>query len=244
MYSKDAVYYDLLNESLQVEDLAYYQKVIPPQTKSICELACGTGRIIFSLARNDRRLLGVDSSRDMLAIAQQKATCFPGQIDLCLEDMCHLTHHGYYDVLICGYNSMQHICDDSSLRSFFVGIRDNLSDQGLFLLDVFQPNKEFLFEGGNERQLTSFKSPDGESVQVVEQTKYYSAQRLNEIKYLYFKNGDFLFQEAYVMKQYDAVFLDSFICSCGFSILKKYGDYDMTRFTSHSAKQLYVLQVR
>lgn len=242
MYSKDAIYYDKLNSKLQVDDIAFYQKVIPKEARNICEVACGTGRILFSLHNGHRKLTGIDLSKEMLEIAEKKRRDFSQFVQLIQGDMCELGVVGCYDVIICGYNSMQHICDDLSLKRFFQSIANILSPDGVFILDVFNPNQKYLYENGNKCELAEFTISTNKKIKVIEETLYHPDTLINDITYNYYINGVFGFKEHYHMKQYTQDILDMFIEQNGYTIRRKYGDYSMNSFSIDSPKQIYILQ--
>ena len=242
MYSKDAIYYDKLNSELQVDDIAFYRKVIPKESRNICEIACGTGRILYSLHDGKRKLTGIDLSKEMLDIAGKKQCGDKHLIQLMQGDMCKLGDIGCYDVIICGYNSMQHIINDDSLKRFFQGIEKNLSSDGIFILDIFNPNQKYLFKDGNKCELAEFFVSDHKKIKVIEETLYHPETLINDITYNYYIDGVFEFKEHYHMKQYTADVLDGFIEQNGYVIRKKYGDYSMNSFSADSPKQIYILQ--
>lgn len=240
MYTKDAIYYDKLNRELQTEDLPFYAAVIPPEAKRVCEVACGTGRILFSLAAAGRSLCGVDLSEQMLEIAGQKAVAAGLEVELLLGDMRRLPDFGTADVVICGYNALQHLCRDGEAAAFLRAAGAQLAAGGMIILDVFNPDQRFLHPEGFERVLTSF-TKNGELVEVTERTLYRPESRINEITYLYTVNGSFAFAEEYAMRQYPPEELDALILSSDLRILEKYGDYDRSPFAPSSPKQIYLL---
>lgn len=244
MYGKDAIYYDALNAGLQAADLAFYQKLLKEKGGRICELACGTGRILLSLQDDSRELTGIDLSEEMLAIAEKKAEASGCAVRLICQDMCQLGQYGPYDVMICGYNSIQHICEEERFIGFLEGIRDNLDEKGIVCIDLFHSDSRFLFTEGNSRRLAEFAAADGGRIAVDEYTHYHPKTQINDIIYRYYRDGEFLFEESYCMKQYDAIYLDTMLWRYGFEILHKYGDYDFTPFSEASPKQIYILRRR
>jgi SAM-dependent methyltransferase len=69
--------YDVLNSpekaGMGVEgDVEFYRSLASEQGGPILELACGTGRVAFPLAEGGFRVVGVDRSRPMLAVAESK----------------------------------------------------------------------------------------------------------------------------------------------------------------------------
>lgn len=237
MYSEDAKYYDYINSNLQYEDIDLYVDLVREyKPLSVCELACGTGRILSNLKQYVDKCVGIDISDDMLKIARSK---FP-KIDFIQGDMCKPYKYGSFDLIICGYNSLQHILDRKEINCFFDLVSLNLSDNGRLIIDIFNPNDKYLYPEGNVRNLCSFQDEDGAIIDVVEKTKYNIETKNNKIDYIYSKNNIYMFSETYVMHQYDANELDIMLRTSGYKIVQKYGNYDKDPFIGESEKQIVI----
>lgn len=243
MYSRDAVFYDQLNQHLQTADIPLYASEVPAQAKRVCEVACGTGRILLTLDAPGRELIGIDLSEDMLRIARQKSADRGIAARWLKADMRELPDMEPMDVVICGYNSMQHLCSEDDALAFLRGARRCLAPGGIMILDVFNPDPQFLFPDGNLREIASFSAPYGAAVRVEEQTLYHPETLINDIVYRYYIDGSYSFSESYRMRQYAPDALDRLIERAGLRILRKYGDYDRGEFTAASPKQIFVLSV-
>lgn len=241
MYSKGAIYYDELNRDLQVADLAFYDELVPDGVENLCEIACGTGRILLHLHSKARTLVGIDISEEMLALAKQKSAARAIQAMWILADMRKLPDMAPVDIMICGYNSFQHLIDKEDARLFLLQAHDRLADNGMLIIDVFNPCKDFLFPAGNRRMLASFLDSNGKKMDIIEETIYHLEEQINDITYYYYIDGIFSFSEFYRMKQYIPAVLDSLIEESGFDIVRKYGDYNMNVFHESSLKQIFML---
>lgn len=241
MYSRDAVYYDALNKSLQTEDLPFYASMIPDGAVHICEAACGTGRIILSLYQEGRTLSGFDASENMLQIAEKKSRTLGIPVCWRHADMPRLPELEPVDLMICGYNSLQHLKEEAEVLQYLQNSRDCMSAKGLFIIDVFNPDERFLFPQGNRRLLAVFVDGEGNSVRVEEETMYEPDTGINHITYHYYMEGQYIFSEKYFMKQYLPDVLDGLIMKSGLKIQNKFGDYQKTPFAEDSPKQIYIL---
>ena len=78
-YNRFARYYDFIYEGLLDYDAdiryleAVFRRFLPRRPRTILDLACGTGTHAIRLARRGHEVVGVDLSRDQLAIARRKA---------------------------------------------------------------------------------------------------------------------------------------------------------------------------
>ena len=102
-----------------------------PEAASLLELACGTGSILARLA-TDAQLTGLDRSPEMLEVAAAKV---PGT-QLVEGDMSSFDLGRRFDVIVCVFDSVNHLLDVDSWASLFTCVHVHLSQGGLFVLDV------------------------------------------------------------------------------------------------------------
>jgi SAM-dependent methyltransferase len=102
-----------------------------PDATSLLELGCGTGSI---LARLDTTatLCGLDLSPEMLSVAAAKV---PGA-RLIEGDMTSFELGRRFDVIICVFDSVNHLLDVDSWATLFGRVHAHLTPGGLFVLDV------------------------------------------------------------------------------------------------------------
>ena len=102
-----------------------------PDPATLLELGCGTGSI---LARLDTgaQLTGLDRSPQMLEIAAAKV---PGA-QLIEGDMTSFDLGRRFDVVICVFDSVNHLLDVEAWVSLFANVHRHLAEGGLFVLDV------------------------------------------------------------------------------------------------------------
>ena len=116
----------------------------------ICELGCGTGTMTSLFARAGYRMIGVDFSEDMLALARQKAEEEKdsqeesreeesGEIPDILylhQDMTELTLTEPVDAVISVCDSMNYLLDETALDKVFHNVRKYLKSGGYFIFDM------------------------------------------------------------------------------------------------------------
>jgi SAM-dependent methyltransferase len=111
-----------------------------PEATTVLELACGTGAILEQLhAHYD--VAGLDLSKGMLEIAAQKVR----QARLFLEDMTRFDLGETFDVVLCVFDSINHLVKFEQWEAVFDRARDHLAGGGIFVFDV-----------NTERKLASF----------------------------------------------------------------------------------------
>ena len=99
--------------------------------KELLELACGTGAILAPLSRT-YDVWGVDRSAEMLAVARQ---CVDHAV-VYQDDITKVSLERKFDVVICVFNSLNHLLRFSEWRKVFEVARRHLRPGGVFLFDM------------------------------------------------------------------------------------------------------------
>jgi SAM-dependent methyltransferase len=132
-YDVFAPFYDAVQGD-RAEHAAYLRSLIDkhdPEAKTVLELACGTGSILKQL-RSRYDVTGVDLSEGMLAIADQKV---PGAT-LIQGDMTKVSLDQTFDVVLCVYDSINHLLKFADWEAVFDRAHAHLGDRGLFIFDI------------------------------------------------------------------------------------------------------------
>ena len=95
MYTDFAAVYDRLMQDVDYDAWAgYYAALLHkngvPQGGTVCECACGTGSLTIRLQAAGYRMTGIDLSREMLSVAQQKARGNGQMIPFVQQDMSQM----------------------------------------------------------------------------------------------------------------------------------------------------------
>jgi len=102
-----------------------------PDATTLLELGCGTGSILARLT-TAATLTGLDRSPEMLAICAAKV---PGA-RLVEGDMRSFDLGARFDVVVCVFDSVNHLLDVASWASLVDCVHRHLTDGGLFVFDV------------------------------------------------------------------------------------------------------------
>jgi SAM-dependent methyltransferase len=102
-----------------------------PHTTSLLELGCGTGSILVRLDMVPE-LTGIDQSSEMLARAQAKVP----RARLIEDDMRSFSLEERFDVVICVFDSLNHLLFFGDWESMFEAVHRHLVEGGLFIFDV------------------------------------------------------------------------------------------------------------
>ena len=102
-----------------------------PGTSSVLELGCGTGSILAQLTALPA-LTGLDRSPQMLAVASEKVP----SARLLLGDIQEFWLGERFDVVLCIFDTLNHLLTFEAWRSLFDSVYDHLVEDGLFIFDV------------------------------------------------------------------------------------------------------------
>jgi SAM-dependent methyltransferase len=102
-----------------------------PGAASLLELGCGTGSILTRLT-DIAAVTGLDRSPEMLAIAGRKVP----RARLVEGDMSSFSLDERFDVVVCVFDSLNHLLTFDAWRSTFDAVHAHLADDGLFVFDV------------------------------------------------------------------------------------------------------------
>ena len=102
-----------------------------PETKTVLEIACGTGAISGFLA-DTYEVTGLDRSRQMLALARKKLP----HIRFYRQGMTNFRIAKRFDAIVCVFDSINHLLRFGEWKKVFRRVALHLNDDGLFVFDV------------------------------------------------------------------------------------------------------------
>jgi SAM-dependent methyltransferase len=147
LYDRIAGIYDPWSRSV-TEDVEFYVGHALAVEGPVVELAVGTGRVAIPVARAGRRVIGVDSSPAMLAVARAAAreAGVEELLDLRVGDLREPPVPERVDLVICPFRSLLHMRTEDEKLLALRAARDLLVDGGAFVFDVFAPSREDIEE--------------------------------------------------------------------------------------------------
>ena len=108
-----------------------YIKQNSPKAKSVLDIGCGTGSILYNLP-NKYDKTGIDLSANMLSIAKQKVK----SAKFYQYDMTAFKFEKKFDVILCIYDSINHLLHFKDWEKLFHNVKSHLNENGLFIFDV------------------------------------------------------------------------------------------------------------
>jgi len=132
-YAQFAGFYDQImgDRSPLIERVRGYIRRYLPAAGSLLELGCGTGAILAGLAPG-LRVTGIDRSPEMLAAAARNAV----GASLVEADITTFSLGTRFDVVICMFDTLNHLPTFDSWRKLFGQVHAHLAEGGLLVFDV------------------------------------------------------------------------------------------------------------
>jgi ubiquinone/menaquinone biosynthesis C-methylase UbiE len=122
-------------------DIEFYVEQARSIGGPVLELGCGTGRILLPTAQTGVECVGLDSSREMLSVLEQKSP--PHNVTLVekqIEDFD--LGEARFRLITAPFRVMQHMLDVQTQLAVLHNVRRHLAPGGVFVFDVFDPKLE------------------------------------------------------------------------------------------------------
>jgi len=150
-YEKAAMYYNLFSNN---EDIPFYLSYAKDTGSPVLDLAAGTGRVSFELARKGFDVVAVENSPAMLTVfreelAKQDAS-ISNRISLVVGDMRNFALNQKFPLIIIP-TSFGHALTTVEQLSLLRCAYNHLAVNAVFILD--------LFPGGRQPEYASFEEP-------------------------------------------------------------------------------------
>jgi len=137
--------YDMLTRDVDYESIAasivrlFRSRGLERGT--VLDLACGTGTLSYLLAKAGYEVIGIDSSGEMLAMADFKRDDAGDVIQpiFIMQDMRDLDLYGTVDACVCMLDSVNYILEPEDLLKVFRRVHLFLNPGGIFLFDANTP---------------------------------------------------------------------------------------------------------
>ena len=140
--------YDILNSHIDYESLCdYYERLFKEyhpgdSVSKILDIGCGTGSLMKTLGIRGYSVIGIDSSDEMLSIADQKIREYGIKNSFLLNgDMSSFMISEQVDAVINSFDGINHLLCTEDIMSCFTCVNSSLGYGGLFIFDVNTPHK-------------------------------------------------------------------------------------------------------
>ncbi|MCL4256987.1 MAG: class I SAM-dependent methyltransferase [Anaerolineales bacterium] len=183
---KYAEYYDHIYANKPYKDEAAFvdaclRRNAHGETKTLLELACGTGRHAFELEQLGYQILATDYSADLLEVARAQAQRRGSTVDFQLQDMRDLQLGGsVFDAVYCLFDSIGYVQTNEAVLRVLQNAAAVLRQQGLLILEFW--HAAAMLRGYEPERQASWPLPNGELART-SRTVLHVDRQLAEVHY-------------------------------------------------------------
>jgi len=127
-------------------DIGFYVDLALESGGPVLEIGVGSGRVAVPTALAGLRVVGLDSSPAMLALAAAKAAAVGVSLDLHLGDMRAPPRLGRFPLVTVPFRALLHLRDDRERLAVLRALRRRLEPGGRLAFDVFHPDRRDIDE--------------------------------------------------------------------------------------------------
>jgi len=167
-------------------DVQFFVEAAKEAGSPVLEVGCGTGRVLIPTARAGLDIVGLDLSPYMLAVCRQRlrdeSEAVQGRVRLVQADMREFALGDTFTLATIPFRPFQHLMTVEDQLSCLASIRRHLVDDGVLILDVFNPSLDFLVNrpvGDEFGEEPEFSMSDGR--RITRRHKTLAHDRFNQI---------------------------------------------------------------
>ncbi len=246
-YAALAPYYDLIAPA-ETADVALYAAFARRLEAPVLELGVGTGRVAVALARMGLRVVGIDVSPSMLAVARARAEAAGVPLELRQADACAYRFPERFGLIISAADSFLHLgSTERHLRALRLA-GEHLAPDGRLVLDLPAPGGGWADWQAGIRPLElawSGPAPEGGMLQYFVTFSVDAAAQERTVTHLLDHIGpDGVVRRRQVTHRLRFIFpaeLALLVELAGLRLIERYGDYELGPFQDGCERMIAVI---
>ncbi len=226
----------IVNARDTVKETAFVMDVLP-KDGVVLDLCCGSARHSINLCRRGRKMVGLDLSRNLLAIAKQNMKKQRVSLPIVRADMRILPFRAHvFNAVISMFTSFGYLPSEGDDIKSFTEIWRTLRKNGQFLLDV--ANKNHIIKAFKEKEWAEY-----ETFYMLEKRSLDPQQsRLISQWTIVKKNTNKTHTLLHNVRLYTFQRLKQMLKEAGLKIIEVYGGYDRKNFGPDSTRMIIISQ--
>ena len=185
IFSRYANYYDVFyrtkNYKRECDFLEQlFRRYSQGKPKTILDLGCGTGGHTLMLARRGYRVTGIDASRSMLRIAEEKCRRQGLQVKFYQEKLHSFRLKKKFDVIICMFSVIDYLTKDTELRQAFQNVARHMKEDALFIFDFWHEEAVNRFYAPSKKKIYHLGH---QHIERYSHTKIFPSRRICQVDY-------------------------------------------------------------
>jgi cyclopropane fatty-acyl-phospholipid synthase-like methyltransferase len=249
-YDLIAPFYDIEHAHFD-EDLDIYHNFAELCGGKILELACGSGRVMLSLAEQGYDVTGIDNSGKMLELARA-AFAEAGVTAHCTlleQDLCTFHIDQKFRLAIIALGSFAHITNRQAQQQALATVRAHMSHGGTFIVDISNSDARYMEElSGQVLHQGSWQDEQG--VYFTHLVSPASATTKHQLELTHFydrhvQGGNV--QRTLVTTQlylFERSEMELLLEQAGFVVKSIYGDHDLGPYHIESPRMIFIAEAR
>jgi ubiquinone/menaquinone biosynthesis C-methylase UbiE len=240
VYDKMAEYYDFVYGDEW--DVGFYLNEARNARGSVLEVACGTGRILIALAKENIDISGLDTSEGMLMLLRQKAKEAGISPKVEHADMVDFKFEKKFNLIIVPYRSFLHLSSESQRAKAIKNFYDHLNPGGRLIIHSYNPSKdELLMTGKFHNYDVEEVERDGRKIKLAWYLKYEPREGAGNYKIL-LEDGDK--KEEFSMNIYfvSQKEMRNLLERAGYRNIKDYCGFDYVPFNENCREALWIAE--
>lgn len=250
-YAAIAPYYDLEFAEFDA-DVDLYLGYAGIVGGPILELGCGSGRLLEPLARAGYEVIGIDRSPAMVALARRRlAAAGLSHVEVHQGDMTDLgaLPASTFKLVFSAINSFLHLDSREQQLKALASIRRVLHDDGILILDIFQPTPQILLSMDDQLRLDGqWLLDDGSRLDRLSHRRLHVTEQIIETTLYYDRTdpsgGLTRTVAAYTTRYVHRFELEGLLAEAGFALEGVYGSYQLDPLDDASAVMVVVAHRR
>jgi SAM-dependent methyltransferase len=255
LYQITARYYDdAYSKKQDLNDLPFYLELANKTGGPVLELACGTGRVLLSIAREGIAVHGVDNSASMLKELEnslkRENKDVRELVSVVAGDMRTFRSNRKYPLVMIPFRPMQHMYTVEDQLSALSTAAFHLDDGGILAFDVFYPRHDLLLAGIGQEKL-EMEWPVGTDGRKT-MSRYFRKEALDKIQqtfdatfiYRTYQDGKVVAEETAPLKMcwYTYPHLKALFMLAGLEIVEEYGSFAKTPLDNTAEQMIFLLR--
>ncbi|HIW34968.1 MAG TPA: class I SAM-dependent methyltransferase [Candidatus Paenibacillus intestinavium] len=243
-YGQFATVYDRLMADMPYEEWIAFAEAVwqeHGQPHKVVDLGCGTGSIAIPLASQGYKVVGIDLSSDMLAVAEQKWVqqgATSGNLTLLEQNMCRWQISEQVDSVISFCDCLNYIVDEDDLLATLSATYDQLKPGGSFIFDVhpitrfeqYAADQPFVYDENGITYMWSSEYDEDEHI-----IEHFLSIFVEEPDGRYSR-----IDEEHIQRAYSSKWLEGALRSVGFTHIHLYSDFQLKAADDDSTRLFFV----
>lgn len=237
-------------------DVGFFVEAATAAGSPVLEVGCGTGRVLIPTARAGVEIVGLDLSAHMLAECrrrlQEESEAVRGRVRLIEADMRYFDFGSRFTLATIPFRPFQHLLTVEDQLSCLASIRRHLVDDGVLILDLFNPSLDFLVNRPTGEELDEeppFTTPDGRTVirrhKTVAIDRFQQVGHYELIYYVIHPDGrQERLVQAFPMRYLFRFEAEHLLARAGFTLEHVYADFDKNPYGSTYPGELLMVARR